>query len=275
MRTRKANCHPRKSKKNNTCYEEEDILYIRDEWNRKNPTKNIKSNKPIIIRKLLDRYLQECDDELCWLKIIEDKDKKEKIMKKDFAVVHPNNWKSNEKEWLSNFDISNVLKQYKETYSDFDYIPPSPIDFDTKIDNGNKCVTDDICNLNLLNYIEKGIQKIAIPLNLDKHTGNGFHWVVLYIDLKRKFIYYFDSANNKIPEEVNVLIKRLMDQSPIKLKELNNQNVQHQRGGTECGMYVLFFIISMLEGKSPLYFNKRIVSDEEVFKCRKIYFNSG
>jgi Ulp1 family protease len=60
----------------------------------------------------------------------------------------------------------------------------------------------------------------------------------------------------------------------MNLKELNNQSVQHQRGGSECGMYVLFFIISMLEGKSPTYFNKRIIRDEEVFKFRKIYFNS-
>ena len=41
MRTRtyKARCHPRKSKKNKTCYEDDDILYLRDEWNRKNPQK--------------------------------------------------------------------------------------------------------------------------------------------------------------------------------------------------------------------------------------------
>lgn len=270
MRTRKANCHPRKSKKSNTCYENEDIIYLRNEWNRKNPSKIIKSLKPLIIRKELDRYIQECSHELCWTKLIDDSSKKKNMIKKNFAVLHPRQWKKNEKEWLSNFDISNVLDQYKETYSDFDYIDPSPIDFDTKI--GYKCVSEDICNINIIDYLKKDIYKIAIPLNLDKHTGNGFHWVVLYIDLKRKFIYYFDSAKNNIPNEVNVLIERLIQQSP-KLKVLNNQNIQHQKGSTECGMYILFFIISMLEGKSPSYFNKRVVTDEEVFKCRNIYFN--
>ena len=87
-------------------------------------------------------------------------------------------------------------------------------------------------------------------------------------------MYYFDSAKNKIPDEVDVLIDRLIQQTPTPLKRLNNQDKQHQQGNTECGMYVLFFVISMLEGKSPEYFNKRIITDEEVFKCRSIYFNS-
>jgi len=272
MRTRKANCHPRKSKKSKTCFEPEDILLLRNEWNRKNPNKQITSKNPSMIRKKLDEYVTECEDELCWTKLIDDSQTKKKIIQQNFAAIHPSKWKSNEHEWLSNFDISNVLKQYKETYTDFDFIDPSPIDFDTKV--GYKCVTEEICTLNLDDYMKKGIYKLAIPLNLDKHTGNGFHWVVLYIDLKRKFIYYFDSAKNKIPDEVTSLMDRLVQQTSIPLKPLNNQDKQHQQGNTECGMYVLFFVISMLEGKSPAYFNKRIITDEEVFKCRQIYFNS-
>jgi hypothetical protein len=272
MRTRKANCHPRKSKKNETCYEDADLIYLRDEWNRKHPSKPITSDQSKVIRKELDMYMQECSDEVCWTKLIQNEHKKKDILKKNFAVFQPKNWKNNQKEWLSNFDISNVLNQYKETYSDFDFIEPSPIDFDTKI--GDKCVTNKICNLDLKDYLKRGIYKLAIPLNLDKHTGNGFHWVVLYVDLKRKFIYYFDSAKNKMPDEVKVLMDRLVTQTSIPLKKLDNQSKQHQQGDTECGMYVLFFIVSMLEGKSPKHFNQRTITDEEVFKCRSIYFNS-
>jgi hypothetical protein len=270
MRTYKASCHPRKTKKSKTCYEDSDLIYLRDEWNRQNPSKQIKSSQNSIIYKKLRGYLENCTNELCWLKIVHDNDAKQKIIKKNFATFHPKNWRLNEKEWLSNFDITRVLKQYAEFHPEFTFIDPSPIDFDTKI--GEKCVTEKLCKLNVNDYITKGITKMAIPLNLDKHTGNGFHWVTLFIDLKRKFIYYFDSANNKIPPEVRSLIDRIKEQ--IQVRELNNQSVQHQRGGTECGMYVLFFIISMIEGKSPTYFNKRIITDEEVFKFRKIYFNS-
>ena len=269
MRTYKARCHPRKSKKNKTCYEDNDIIYLRDEWNRKNPSKKIGSNKKETIYKKLREYQEQCKNELCWLKMIDNFEKKQSMIKTNFATLQPKNWKKNEKEWLSNYDISHVLKQYEETHSDFAFIEPSPIDFDTKI--GEKCVTEDICKMNLHEYLKKGKTKIAIPLNLDKHTGNGFHWVTLYVDLKKNFLYYFDSANNKIPNEVQELIKRLKEQ--IKLKEMNNQSVQHQKGNTECGMYVLFFIVSMLEGKSPTYFNKKIISDDEVFKFRQIYFN--
>lgn len=270
MRTYKANCHPRKTKKSKTCYETKDLLYLRDLWNRKNPEKLIKTSNSEIIYKKLRGYLKKCKNELCWLKMIQDSNIKQKIIKKNFAVFHPKNWKSNKNEWLSNYDIAHVLTQYTEVHKDFTYIEPSPIDFDTKI--GDKCVTEKICKLNLKEYKSKGITKIAIPLNLDKHTGKGFHWVTIYIDLKRKFVYYFDSANNNIPPEVRVFLDRIKEQLP--LKELNNQSIQHQKGGTECGMYVLFFIISMLEGKSSTYFNDRIISDEEVFKFREVYFNS-
>lgn len=265
----KASCHPRKSKKSKTCFDNGDLHLLRNQWNRKNPTRKIRSNNPSVIHKQLKKFQEHCKNELCWLKMVDDVTK-QKLIKKDFAVFHPKNWRMNENEWLSNYDISRVLGQYKEVHSDFDFISPSPIDFDTKV--GDKCVTEKICQFQVQDYLKRGITKIAIPLNLDKHTGNGFHWVTLYMDLKKKFIYYFDSANNKIPPEVTAFIQRVSQQ--MKLKELNNQSVQHQQGGSECGMYVLFFIISMLEGRSPSYFNKRIIRDEEVFKFRKIYFNS-
>lgn len=270
MKTYKVNCHPRKSKKSKTCFDDSDLHYLRDEWNRKNPTRKIKASRPELIHKQLKKYQEQCKNELCWLKMVENASVKQKMIQKDFAVFQPKNWRMNENEWLSNFDISRVLKQYKEAHSDFDFIEPSPIDFDTKINH--KCVTEEICRFQVQEYLKKGITKIAIPLNLDKHTGNGFHWVTLYIDLKRKFIYYFDSANNKIPSEVSELIKRIKEQTH--LRELNNQSIQHQQGGTECGMYVLYFIISMLQGKSPTYFNRKIIRDNEVFKFRRIYFNS-
>jgi hypothetical protein len=270
MKTYKANCHPRKSKKSKTCFEDRHLYYLRDEWNRKNPTRKIKGNRPDLIHKQLKKYQDLCKNELCWLKMVEDASMKRKILDQDFAAFHPKNWRMNENEWLSNFDITRVLKQYKEAHSDFDFIEPSPIDFDTKINN--KCVTEKMCRFQVQDYVKRKITKIAIPLNLDKHTGNGFHWVTLYIDLKRKFIYYFDSADNKIPTEVSTFVKRIKEQTP--LRDLNNQSVQHQQGGTECGMYVLFFIISMLQGRSPTYFNKKIIPDNEVSKFRHIYFNS-
>ena len=33
----------------------------------------------------------------------------------------------------------------------------------------------------------------------------------------------------------------------IKIKTMSNENMRHQNGNTECGMYCLYFIISLLK----------------------------
>jgi hypothetical protein len=38
-------------------------------------------------------------------------------------------------------------------------------------------------------------------------------------------------------------------------------------------MYCLYFIVEMLKDRSPTYFLKNKIDDEEVFKLRKKYFN--
>jgi len=208
-----------------------------------------------------------CKDELCWVKLVNGPTRK-RILKKNFAVFQPKNWKGDKREWLSNFDISKVLNQYKEFHKEFDFISPSPIDFDHKL--GSHCVSDRLCHFQVESYVKRGITKIAIPLNLDEHDKGGSHWVSLFVDLRRKFIFYFDSANQPMPSEVRTLIDRIRSQTP--LKEYT-QTTQHQRGNTECGMYVLFFLISMLEGKTPRYFRSHVIRDDEVAKFRRIYFN--
>ena len=51
---------------------------------------------------------------------------------------------------------------------------------------------------------------------------------------------------------------------------------QHQRTDTECGMYSLYVIIELLENrKTPQYFQKHRISDDEMERLRKIYFNQA
>jgi hypothetical protein len=263
----KASCHPRKSN-HSTCYEKEDLQLLRAKWNQKYPTRKIVTKNPTMIRKALKEGMKMCKDELCWMKLVKHKQTRKKIIKKDFAVFHPKNWKKNEREWLSNYDISKVLSQYKEFHPEFDFVSPSPIDFDHKL--GSHCVSDKLCHFRVESYQKRKVTKIAIPLNLDEHDEDGSHWVSIFVDLERKFIFYFDSANEPMPKEVRTLIDRIREQTP--LREYT-QNTQHQKGESECGMYVLFFLISMLNGKTPKYFKTHVITDEEVAKFRKIYFN--
>jgi len=167
------------------------------------------------------------------------------------------------------------MEQYMEVYKNFLFLGPSPIDFETKINN--VCVWPELCNLSLKEQLKKGITKYGIVLNLDKHTEGGSHWVAIFIDLKKKFIFYFDSCDGDIPKEVKSFTYKIKEQCKklnIKLKVFNNKGLQHQTGTTECGIYVLYFIINLLEDTKPVnYFKKNRIPDEEMEKFRSIYFN--
>jgi hypothetical protein len=67
---------------------------------------------------------------------------------------------------------------------------------------------------------------------------------------------------------------------------MNNGKLVHQNGNTECGMYSIFFVITMLTGKTPFtgekvmtmnerldLFLKKRIPDEVVFDYRDLYFN--
>ena len=53
--------------------------------------------------------------------------------------------------------------------------------------------------------------------------------------------------------------------------EINN--IRHQFKNSECGMYCLHFLIKMITTKiSFKKFCKNVISDDDIFKYRKIYF---
>ena len=62
-------------------------------------------------------------------------------------------------------------------------------------------------------------------------------------------------------------------EEPIEFTYLQNE-YNHQQTNTECGMYCLYMIISMIENKhTPYYLLKHRVSDAEMEKLRGEYFN--
>jgi hypothetical protein len=110
----------------------------------------------------------------------------------------------------------------------------------------------------LKRYINDGKTKLGIVINTDSSEGSGEHWITLYVDIENHFIFYLDSAGNTIPKEVKALKDRIIKQGkqlkePIVFDYHTNGHLEHQMGNTECGMYSLFFIITMLtqEVKKP------------------------
>lgn len=289
-------CSPSVSKNTinkNTCYTQDVLFKLKTEYNKYNKSNLIKTTDPEKIWEEL-RDKMNCNKEDCWLQTIKDEKTRKQIREYIFAPKHPDEWNHNPNEWLSNIDIFNVMNQYENKYSNFEFIGPSFIDF-AKITNDGQCVTNELCGFSLKDYINKK-DKIAIVFNLDKHTGPGTHWVSMFIDLQDKFIFYFDSAGAKIPKEIMKLVKTIKSQGlklkqPIHFKFFQNYPFEHQYENTECGMYSLFFIITMLTNTAnkntepkeyvfenymdKIYFFKKIrISDKYAEKLRKEYFNS-
>lgn len=281
------NCSPAVDKisVNNSCYTPNVLIRIRDEYNKDHPDTKITESDPTKLWKALNKRLTQCLKEDCWLNQIDDVKLRRKIDRYLFAPDKPYEWKKNPLEWLSNYDILNVLEQYEETYSEFDLLGPTPIDFD-KVING-KCVWNEICRFNLLDQINQKKTKFGIVFNLSPHTSSGSHWVSLFIDTKARLIFYFDSAGDSIPKEIEVFKDRVQDQlknagmEPYRF--LQNHPKEHQQGNTECGVYSLYFIITMLTGKInkkraslkrriKLFMNDTI-PDEYMEKRRNMFFN--
>jgi hypothetical protein len=107
------------------------------------------------------------------------------------------------------------------------------------------------------------------------------------------FVFYFDSTGSEAPVEIKTLIHRIQNQGRqmiprINIKSYNNNGQDHQKSNTECGMYSLFFLITMLTGNlekdkstKVLDFDEKIklfrnanIPDKYVEMYRHTYFNT-
>lgn len=274
----KLNCSPKKFKLGFTCYTPNGLHKLKHHWNIRHPDVLITSNDLREIWSTLKYNMEHvCSTEKCWLnqKFMQNKLNPE-LKHYTFAPNSPIKWKKNPNEWLNSLDLSRVMKQHEASHPHFRFIGPSPIDFDTKLDHG-ECVWNELCNFNLENHIKNNKTKIGIIFNTDPHHLGGAHWVCLFIDIDKEYIFYFDSNNDYTPREINVLAKRIIEQGQRHPLNLNfnylKNKIQHQKTTSECGMYVLYVIIQLLSGNmTPHDFTNRI-EDARVFALRKKYFN--
>lgn len=278
---KKVRCSPKDKNELNdfTCYTDKNLYKLRDLWNARHPDVQIMTNDPKEIHNNLTKYMSNvCSKESCWLKQNFMDNKTINELTDSFAPVSPKEWKKNPNEWLSSIDIMKVMKQYENAYKCFDFIGPTPIDFDTKMLYG-ECVWDELCNFSLAEQIKKGKTKIGIIFNTDPHDKPGQHWISMFINIKKKKIFFFDSVGDKAPKEIMVLVNRIIKQGKkinMNMKFDQNHPVEHQYGDTECGIYSLFFISHMLEDKfTEHYMKTHILKDDYMHKFRKVYFNES
>jgi hypothetical protein len=278
---KKLNCSPKNKNTNYTCYSNSDLYKLKDMWNARHPDRPIKTKNTKQIWMLLKEYYTTiCNKESCWVRQMTKNSKQEQELLDAFAPESPKEWEKNPNEWLSSIDILQVMNQYEKKYKCFDFLGPSPIDYDThKL--YEKCVWEELCHFDLDKHLQKKHNKIGVIFNLDPHYKGGSHWVSLFINIKNKTIFFFDSTGEQIPPQINKFVNTVIEQGkqlpkPINFKFDQNYPVEHQYGNTECGIYSIFFIIHMLEDKiTGHYLKTNILKDEYIENFRKVYYNQN
>jgi hypothetical protein len=261
-----------------TCLTKSVLLQLKRDFNKDHPKDQILSTKPILIWRELKSRLDECTDDRCLLKEIDDVSQRNKVMQSLFAPNHPPSWLKNKNEWLSNIDIDKVMAQYQQRYRDFAYLGTTSIDYDFVYSDGH-CVEDKLCKFNLQDLYNKGKRRFASVFNLDPHTESGSHWVSMFINMDKKSIVFFDSAKGGLPEEIirfrDSVIKQGKQMKPAIDFVFYTNDADHQQGNTECGVYSIYFIVEMLRDHGNLQkFMKGNITDALMESQRQRFFNA-
>lgn len=187
----------------------------------------------------------------------------------------PSSWEDDPDKWLDSTNIEQVMKQYEEIDPSFEFMGPFPIDFAAPDPygrgGGRHCLIEEICDINLPEFFNKGKKKIGIVYNLDPHFKGGSHWIASFVDIPAHKCYYFDSYGMKPPKPIEKFMKWLTTQDS-KMKLFYNSR-RFQFSGSECGMYSLYFIIRMLAGENFRTFCRRAPRDSFMLDLRDWLFS--
>lgn len=271
-------CHPSKKKNGFSCYSYDQLKQIAQKLNERGKNIKISKTKKTLWNNINNAMKQQCSKEWCWINdgILSDINSNNNNI---FMPIHPDEWVDDKYSWLSNFDIDAVMRQYEDIYDDFLFLGPVPIDFED--------VFTELSNQNLHNIYNTGKKRIGIVFNLDRHDEDGSHWVCMYIDVKNLehgMIAYYDSYGLEPNDAISDLMSKFVSQgliaNPKIILEPIYNPIQHQHKNSECGMYCINLITSMLKtnGHRDDFINmcKNIIDDETMNGFRKHYFlNNG
>lgn len=211
-----------------------------------------------------------------------------KIEKKNLRPEKPLTWYKKPKTWLSNFDIQNVMLQYKDAKRyRYDFLGVFPIDFTKKSASG-VCMHSSFCSIDIKDYIRRGIKHIGLITNLDRHDEPGSHWTSTFIVIDSNSSsyggYYYDSAVNNIPTDLRDFFDNVKVQCdalyPRKVFNIDYNKKKHQYKGSECGVFSMIFQIRWINKialKKNLTNFKEItanpfINDEKMLEIRDYLF---
>jgi hypothetical protein len=232
-------------------------------------------------------------DETCWVKqpFIAKSSQIQRVTDDAFKPPMPNTWKQNKNAWLSNEDIAKVLSQYEDADPKFKYVGTFPIDFGHKnVTKPGHCIADEVCKLNLRKERAKGVVRFGFVFNTDPHTKGGQHWIAAYVGIdpkdKNYGVFYYDSVAKATPTQIEHFMSRIKrmasdlglggigkDSSGSRPFRVMRNDVRRQFKGTECGIFVILFIIQM---RSVPFARvcRTMGTDDEVEKFRSVLFRT-
>lgn len=213
---------------------------------------NLKSGD--LYKDISEKLNKLCNNEYCWVDI--------NFMKSipDIAILESILYFTfkpkgtiDKNEWLSTYHINNILQQYQDMYKkDFIFLGAQPSDF-------SKIFKVDWKKLKKKKYI-------GIVFNIDPHDKPGKHWLSIFIDNKNKTVDYFDSLGHVPTKNISSFLKH------FKTYKLNINYKAYQKGGSQCGIYAIHFLIERLRGETFKEIKNSGISDTKMKRYRDKFF---
>jgi hypothetical protein len=246
-------------KNGETCYSHEALEIIAKAWNKSYPYNviNTKQSKKELWKDIKSK-MDNCDSEWCWLdQPFIKRLQTDKILRQTFKPPIPKEkW-----QWLTTDDIEFVCHQYEDVEPTFKFLGAFPIDF-------SRVYHYIFGKFNVNDYMSDGYHKIGVVFNEDPHDQSGSHWIGLFLNLKTKNAYFFDSYGEPPHERVAEWVKKLTPEF-----KLTYNRTEHQRENSECGVYCIHFIVRMALGVPFKTIEQDIIHDCEINSKRIEYFN--
>ena len=291
-------CAPNKKYRDASCFTLDDLQLMAESYNNLDGNLdkiNISNNKKKLVNQITNKLDNVCSDQICWLrqKFVRNL-KNDEINKNTFRPVGP----EGKNDWLSTVHINEVMAQYEKKYNDFKFYGAVPIDFDEISYYGiknmdlDKLYNDGIRKIGFVFNLDESWQSGShwVSLFIDLKNSDFSGGSKNKINLPK--IYFFDSYAIKPEKRIRKLMQRIgkwcykkiycnnscdltESQNSDKIfknnktkieKKINIEysRIRHQRGGSECGVYSIEFILNFLEGKTLDDFNKKRIPDELV-----------
>jgi hypothetical protein len=176
-----------------------------------------------------------------------------------------------DRTWLDNYNIDDVLSRYERRYRSFRFVGVFPIDFASPLGEG--CVVASMCKFDASRVPRK---RLGFVFNLDRHDQSGSHWVALFVCTtrvdKNYGAFYFDSVGLPPPNEIVVLMKKIGAQLKDPDFPIEYNRVRRQFKNTECGMFCIHFLTECLRGGRVAEVAGSALYDDDMQKLRLSYF---